>query len=461
MTLIVVLGMHRSGTSCVTRMLGAAGVYLGSEVLDAPASDNLFGHWESATAMRINDALLAANGGSWLDVPRELKPTVETRQGMREFLTELVAHPVAGWKDPRTTLTWPVWEQEIGERPAVLVACLRHPLAVARSLAVREQWSMDQGVSLWTTYNQHLERLAETRPLIWLDFDAQPHVWGERIETLCREHGLDGPAARAAGFHSALRHHVPSDDETMPRETAALYERLRQRAGQTQEKIANNSPALSASSPRADATAESVRQAEHRVLQALDARLRQVEQKLGPSSAENVTAVPVLNVLTQVRTSVGVQHQELTSVTNWVTEQQQRLGGTLFGLEAMQQETRQRLQTLEQQQEQLYALLCKLNTALERNEDWSLYVNARCDQAAHAIMDDQRRLTALEQWWPLRVWRRASNYLSPLRQRLRAFRRRGAPAPPVLAIPAENAASATDPSGGEVTSDAQNKSQAA
>ena len=55
------------------------------------------------------------------------------RQAIETFLGGLRAAPVYGWKDPRMTLTLPIWRPHLGSYR--LVACFRHPMAVARSLA--------------------------------------------------------------------------------------------------------------------------------------------------------------------------------------------------------------------------------------------------------------------------------------------------------------------------------------
>lgn len=63
---LVVLGMHRSGTSSVAgalAMLGAAA----PRTLMAPGEDNPRGFWESQVLMGVNDRLLAAGGSNWRD----------------------------------------------------------------------------------------------------------------------------------------------------------------------------------------------------------------------------------------------------------------------------------------------------------------------------------------------------------------------------------------------------------
>src|SRR5262245_43006838 len=61
---IVVLGMHRSGTSALTRVLSLLGADLPSRLLE-PRPDAIRGYWESADLVAIHDRLLAAAGTTW------------------------------------------------------------------------------------------------------------------------------------------------------------------------------------------------------------------------------------------------------------------------------------------------------------------------------------------------------------------------------------------------------------
>lgn len=64
---VLVLGMHRSGTSVLTRAIALLGASLPSD-LHPPGADNPDGYWEPAGLQRINDRLLQAAGSAWLDI---------------------------------------------------------------------------------------------------------------------------------------------------------------------------------------------------------------------------------------------------------------------------------------------------------------------------------------------------------------------------------------------------------
>src|SRR5690606_33655492 len=63
---VVVAGMHRSGTSALTRTLGLVGCELPQQVR-RPAQDNARGFWESVPVKNLNAQILASAGSSWDD----------------------------------------------------------------------------------------------------------------------------------------------------------------------------------------------------------------------------------------------------------------------------------------------------------------------------------------------------------------------------------------------------------
>src|SRR5262245_8741489 len=109
MPLVVLLGMHRSGTSLLSRALHAAGLEPIGPVASTTWWDNLDGHWEDIEVRDINDQLLSQSGGSWKSPPTELRPSEAVLNRMRAYLAKIPKNRLVGWKDPRTLLTWPVW----------------------------------------------------------------------------------------------------------------------------------------------------------------------------------------------------------------------------------------------------------------------------------------------------------------------------------------------------------------
>ena len=65
---IIVLGMHRSGTSITTRLINMMGAYFGPESSVGEITiDNPKGFWERPEVFKLNESILAAQGCSWHD----------------------------------------------------------------------------------------------------------------------------------------------------------------------------------------------------------------------------------------------------------------------------------------------------------------------------------------------------------------------------------------------------------
>lgn len=162
-TCVLVLGVHRSGTSALTRCLNLLGMDLGSNLL-SPEKMNAKGFWEHADAVRINDQLLEAFGLYWYD----LGPlpsgwlTSAAANAARDEIRVIVKRdfesvPLWGLKDPRLCRLAPLWIevlQEMGIK-VVSVFMIRSPMEVAESLSRFPDYrliaplSISHGVLLW------------------------------------------------------------------------------------------------------------------------------------------------------------------------------------------------------------------------------------------------------------------------------------------------------------------------
>lgn len=145
-TALLVLGMHRSGTSAIAGALAVLGVPLGSRLIDA-GPDNLSGYWEQRDAVLLDEHLLRAFEMDW-DDPRELPShwldsAAATQAGgeIRTLAADEFRHaPLWALKDPRLCRLLPLWRRElaaVGVQPAALLV-LRHPDEIAASLLARD-----------------------------------------------------------------------------------------------------------------------------------------------------------------------------------------------------------------------------------------------------------------------------------------------------------------------------------
>ena len=83
--ILIILGMHRSGTSCITRMFNLSGVSLGTDLFP-PAEDNSEGYWEDARFVRINNKILKNSNGSWYNPPKNLKISLKNKLDIMSFI---------------------------------------------------------------------------------------------------------------------------------------------------------------------------------------------------------------------------------------------------------------------------------------------------------------------------------------------------------------------------------------
>ena len=100
---IAVVGMHRSGTSCLTGSLQQIGLELGQ--VHTWNRYNRRGNREQQDIVDLNDEVMAANGGAWDQPPAQCHWTSEQRAKARELVSALGDGPVVGFKDPRTLVT--------------------------------------------------------------------------------------------------------------------------------------------------------------------------------------------------------------------------------------------------------------------------------------------------------------------------------------------------------------------
>lgn len=159
---VVVLGMHRSGSSLTSGLLEALGVDMGERLM-AESRANPVGYFEDEAFLQLNRKILHAAGGTWYDPPTA--EAIEAQQAsFRPEVEALVQHkPVLwGWKDPRTSLTLPVYLERL-PRPHIVVTH-RDPEAIAKSLVSRGDMQHEEALALVALYEERINGLLEARP---------------------------------------------------------------------------------------------------------------------------------------------------------------------------------------------------------------------------------------------------------------------------------------------------------
>ncbi|MFD1981322.1 hypothetical protein ACFSOZ_01190 [Mesorhizobium newzealandense] len=233
-TAIVVVGMHRSGTSALARVLSFLGASLPRN-LNPAGLGNVTGHWEPEGAVRLNDEILGlaetpendvhGPSGEWLQGP--------AAQAFVDRLKDLITDeygddPLFVLKDPRISLLFPLWRAALAklEIRCVAVVISRNPVEVALSLAKRQSlggdwqsWPLERGGLLWLRYNLAVEEHTRDVDRVFCDYSSLLDDWRSVARRLGDELKIAWPksipdaAAEIDGFLSReLRHHQEPED---------------------------------------------------------------------------------------------------------------------------------------------------------------------------------------------------------------------------------------------------------
>ncbi|MAJ63284.1 MAG: hypothetical protein CL558_08340 [Alphaproteobacteria bacterium] len=240
-SLILIAGMHRSGTSVVTRLCNLLGADIGGDLMPA-TPDNPKGYWENQASFDVHAALFQTYGMAWNSLPSLPEDWLETEAAanaggaLGAILTGEFSGDLAVVKDPKVCRVLPLWRQVAAEQsiePMVVLA-LRHPMAVAGSLVKRDGMGLNTALSLWLRYTVESERDSRGLKRALTDYDRMLADWQTEMAEIASQLDLVWPIKpkairdQVAEFISAdLRHNTAQD---IPNDLAAccveLYEAL-------------------------------------------------------------------------------------------------------------------------------------------------------------------------------------------------------------------------------------------
>ncbi|MFT7218863.1 MAG: hypothetical protein ACI8Z1_000475 [Candidatus Azotimanducaceae bacterium] len=225
---LVVLGMHRSGTSCLTGMVEQCGVNLGEVFTKNPFNQK--GNRESASIQAINNAVLEQNGGAWNQPVLATDWGASLRRDRDTILNELIPQDGGWWgfKDPRVVFTLPFWIEATGDPH--FIATFRHPHRVALSLNQRDGLALKDGFELWRQYNVQLLRWITEFEIPLVDFDLNDENYRRDVASKLGRVGLSG-ADSETFFDASLRHQssVELDHASLPEHILDVYRELKAR----------------------------------------------------------------------------------------------------------------------------------------------------------------------------------------------------------------------------------------
>jgi len=183
---VIVLGMHRSGTSMVCGILNHLGINFGKDYPGKQIS-NPMGHFEDGDFLFLNQEILAAAGGSWDHPPME-EAIKQQAEYFQEKIRDLVNSRVKkyqnnswGWKDPRTSLLIDLYLPHL--KSPFFIWCQRDPEEIADSLWRRNKISKSDSLALANIYQHRITDFFNGNPdlpLIILNYQellSHPEKW--------------------------------------------------------------------------------------------------------------------------------------------------------------------------------------------------------------------------------------------------------------------------------------------
>jgi glycosyltransferase involved in cell wall biosynthesis len=231
-TLVVVLCMHRSGSSFVSSVLQKLGMSLGPFQLLGAAKSNKYGHFEAAPFYLLNQKLQTQVFGFPDDLPNSPESLAEFRRSEGRWSSDVVIAPaaikegeslihqlvesgtVSGFKDPRTVLLWPFWSQVFSRFPGlriVPVFTARSPHEIAMSLFMRGkgEYSYRDALDVTAVHFQQMHRIMESCPDGCAVVRYSPDVVAQDLRRAAELCGLDwSPDVLDQLYDAGCRHHL-------------------------------------------------------------------------------------------------------------------------------------------------------------------------------------------------------------------------------------------------------------
>ena len=226
---VIILGMHRSGTSALMGALHLCGVELGSNLMPPIPGNNEKGFWENRDIYDLNELLLKELNSSWDDVqilPDQWWETNTAAKYKREVLKiikrDLSESNFWGIKDPRICCLLPIWHQileEIDCNP-YFINIIRNPLETAASLKKRDGLSKDRSCKLWINHVLESEKGTRNSLRIYVTYDELLTNWSGVLSRVEEYFGFKWPVSPEKVsneieefIENGMRHNTYSDDD--------------------------------------------------------------------------------------------------------------------------------------------------------------------------------------------------------------------------------------------------------
>ena len=227
---ILVAGMHRSGTSALSRVLNLVGCDLPKTLMKPEPGNNETGFWESQPVWEMNMRLLRSTGSDWKDWrPFDSGWYASPTAGSFREQAQALLHQEFGdsrlfvLKDPILCRLLPFWIEVLemfGAEPRVVLP-IRNPFDVAASLKQRDGIDASCGHLIWLRHVLEAESGSRNLRRACLRYEtllSEPHAITDRLG---RDLDVSWPKRASVRAHAEIErflspdlHHHHSDDTT-------------------------------------------------------------------------------------------------------------------------------------------------------------------------------------------------------------------------------------------------------
>jgi hypothetical protein len=195
---VVIVGMHRSGTSALARGMKALSVDLGDNFFDL-TPDNPTGYWEDQTLVALSQRVLEELQLKWDDTSliardrfQHYRIRLQRLKAVHYLKAAFLTRPLWGFKDPRSIRLLPFWLDALRDCSAddAYVLAIRHPRSVAASLFRRQEIQLPKAQRLWLVHNVPFLHELRDKPMVVVDYDLLIEQPREQLERIARRLAL-------------------------------------------------------------------------------------------------------------------------------------------------------------------------------------------------------------------------------------------------------------------------------
>lgn len=226
---ILIAGMHRSGTSALSRVLNLLGAEMGYN-LQKPAFDNEKGFWEPSEVVAIHENFFADLGlrhdtyVSITEAQLNSEPAMAAREALLRFMKTSFNEDnrLVVIKDPRLCHLLPLWRDVLEQAgfEADFVLPIRSPLEVAQSLQVRNGYHINKSLLMWLRHVLSAERYTRGCRRVFVTYDQLLTDWRAVVAQISRHLGIawpqkvdDASAEIDAFLDAGMRHHMAASND--------------------------------------------------------------------------------------------------------------------------------------------------------------------------------------------------------------------------------------------------------